>query len=142
MTGRLLRANQVLFSWKRLGCWSYLVEQWPYRISWIIVYYEDHEQDYGEDTALKTLYNKYFLFQYKSLIIFFFFLLRIKPFIPINNDPLLELDRSGRKFELAMQQSEPVLNVIDLKQFLPCTCNLDPYLNKLIRGRISFIIRR
>jgi hypothetical protein len=35
-----------------------------------------------------------------------------------------------------MEQSEPVLNVADLKQFLPCTCNLDPYLNKLIRGRI------
>jgi hypothetical protein len=59
MTGRLLRANQVLFSWKRLGCWSYLVEQWPYRISWLVVYYEDHEQDYAEDTALKTLYDKY-----------------------------------------------------------------------------------
>ena len=59
MIGRLLRANQVLFSWKRLGCWSYLVEQWPYHISWIIVYYEDHEQDYSEDTPLKILYDKY-----------------------------------------------------------------------------------
>ncbi len=37
-----------------------------------------------------------------------------------------------------MEQSEPVLNVADLKQFLPCTCNLDPYLNKLIRG-IEFL---
>jgi ankyrin repeat-rich membrane spanning protein len=61
MTGRLLRANQVLFSWKRLGCWSYLVEQWPYRITWIIVYYEDHEQEYPEDSELKTLYDKYVL---------------------------------------------------------------------------------
>jgi ankyrin repeat-rich membrane spanning protein len=61
MTGRLLRANQVLFSWKRLGCWSYLVEQWPYRISWIIVHYEDHEQEYPEDSVLKTLYDKYVL---------------------------------------------------------------------------------
>ena len=59
MSGRLLRANQVLFSWKRLGCWSYLVEQWPYRMTYIIVYYEDHEQEYPEDTALKTLYDKY-----------------------------------------------------------------------------------
>jgi ankyrin repeat-rich membrane spanning protein len=61
MTGRLLRANQALFSWKRLGCWSYLVEQWPYRISWIVVFYEDHEQEYSEDTSLKTLYDKYVL---------------------------------------------------------------------------------
>ncbi|CAF0790019.1 unnamed protein product [Adineta steineri] len=120
MTGRLLRANQALFSWKRLGCWSYLVEQWPYRITWIIVYYEDHEQDYGEDTELKTLYNK------------------LKPFIPISNDPLLELDRNGRKFELCIERSEPILNVTDLKQFLPCTCNLDPYLNKIIRESASY----
>ncbi len=134
MTGRLLRANQVLFSWKRLGCWSYLVEQWPYRMSWIVIYYEDHEQDYGEDTELKVLYNKYLLNNHLSFQSMCFFL-RIKPFIPAANDPLLELDRNGRKFELCMERSEPVLNVIDLKQFLPCTCNLDPYLNKLIRGR-------
>lgn len=59
MTGRLLRANQVNFSWKRLGCWSYLIEQWPYRMSWIVVYYEDHDQEYAEDTELKSLYDKY-----------------------------------------------------------------------------------
>jgi ankyrin repeat-rich membrane spanning protein len=58
MTGRLLRAYQVLFSWKRLGCWSYLVEQWPYRITWIVVCYEDHEQDFAEDAPLKLLYDK------------------------------------------------------------------------------------
>ncbi|CAF5223562.1 unnamed protein product, partial [Rotaria magnacalcarata] len=61
MSGRLLRANQILFSWTRLGCWSYLVEQWPYRISWIVVHYEDYEQDYAEDAPLKTLYNKFVL---------------------------------------------------------------------------------
>ncbi|CAF1241410.1 unnamed protein product [Adineta ricciae] len=120
MTGRLLRANQILFSWKRLGCWSYLVEQWPYRITWIIVFYEDHEQEYPEDTVLKTLYDK------------------IKLFVPTANDPLLELDRNGRKFELCLERGEPVLNVTDLKQFLPCTCNLDPYLNKLIRDSAAY----
>jgi hypothetical protein len=62
------------------------------------------------------------------------FCCRIKLFIPISNDNLLELDRNGRKFELCIEQSEPVLNIADLKQFLPCTCNLDPYLTKLIRG--------
>ncbi|CAF3900552.1 unnamed protein product [Rotaria sp. Silwood2] len=120
MTGRLLRANQVIFNWRRLGCWSYLVEQWPYRISWIVVYYEDHEQEYSDDTALNTLYDK------------------IKPFLPTSNDPLLELDRNGRKFELCVERGEPVLNVNDLKQFLLCTCNLDPYLNKLIRDSPAY----
>lgn len=70
MTGRLLRANQVLFSWKRLGCWSYLVEQWPYRMSWIIVYYEDHEQEYTEDTALRTLYTKFVWHMHCAYVIY------------------------------------------------------------------------
>ncbi|CAF1462733.1 unnamed protein product [Rotaria magnacalcarata] len=120
MSGRLLRANQILFSWTRLGCWSYLVEQWPYRISWIVVHYEDYEQDYAEDAPLKTLYNK------------------IKQFIPILNDTLLELDRNRRKFELCIENSEPVLNLMDLKQFLPSTCNLDPYLNRFIRESVAY----
>ncbi|CAF1132327.1 unnamed protein product [Didymodactylos carnosus] len=118
MTGRLLRAYQVLFSWKRLGSWIYLTEQWPYRISWIVVCYEDHEQNFSNDESLKVLYEK------------------IQPFIPQANDPLLELDRNPRKFELFLECSEPVLTMTDLKLFLPCTCNLDPYLSKLIRGAL------
>ena len=59
---------------------------------------------------------------------------RVKPFIPIAKEPFLKLDRNGRKFELCMDHTEPALNIADLKQFLPYTCNLDPYLNKLIRG--------
>jgi len=69
------------------------------------------------------------------------FIFRIKPFIPTSNECLLELDRNGRKFELCIERGEPILNVKDLTEFLPCTCNLDPYLNKLIRGKqiVSFI---
>lgn len=62
---------------------------------------------------------------------------RVKSFVGVSNDPLLELDRNGKKFELCIEHSEPVLNLVDLKDFLPCTCNLDPYLNKLIRGEWS-----
>ena len=63
---------------------------------------------------------------------------RVRPFIPTANDPLVELDRNGRKFDLCIEHSEPILNVIDLKEFLLCTCNLDPYLNKLIRGTYAW----
>lgn len=72
------------------------------------------------------------------IAIFYQYSFRLKPFIPTSNDPLLELDRNGRKFELCLERSEPVLNVTDLKQFLLCTCNLDPYLNKLIRGKFYY----
>ena len=73
-------------------------------------------------------------FEIKSKSYVHVFIDRLKQFIPTTNDPLLELDRNARKFELCLQRSEPVLHVTDLKQFLLCTCNLDPYLNKLIRG--------
>ena len=53
------------------------------------------------------------------------------------SEPLLEIDRNARKLEAFLSSqsaSLPRLNVADLRKFLPCTINLDPYLRKLIRG--------
>lgn len=36
--GRLMRAFEVDFSWLMLGHWVSLIEQWPYRMSWLIDY--------------------------------------------------------------------------------------------------------
>ncbi len=49
-------------------------------------------------------------------------------------DPLLEIDRNQRKLEIFLANHSPVLNVGDLRKFLRCTINVDPYLRKLIRG--------
>ena len=62
------------------------------------------------------------------------------PRIPVTkeSEPLLEIDRNARKLEafLSGQSANlPRLNVGDLRKFLPCTINLDPYLRKLIRGQ-------
>ncbi|KAH9492624.1 hypothetical protein Btru_024102 [Bulinus truncatus] len=62
----------------------------------------------------------------------------IVPSIPSTKeqDPLLEIDRNVRKLEAILTSKSgnfPLLNVADLKKFLPCTINLDPYLRKLIR---------
>lgn len=119
LTGRLLRAYHIDFNWRILASWIYLNEQWPYRCSWIVMYYEDHEDEFTEETTLNEVYEL------------------VKNQIPINNEPLLELDRNARKFEHFIQTCEPKLTCTILKKILPCTCNLDPYLIKLIKESID-----
>lgn len=52
--GRLLRANQISFSWDRLASWINLTEQWPYRTSWLILYLEETDGIPDQNT-LKTI---------------------------------------------------------------------------------------
>ena len=40
LTGRLLRANRLSFTWDRLAGWINMTEVWPYRTSWIVLYIE------------------------------------------------------------------------------------------------------
>ncbi|XP_076446293.1 uncharacterized protein LOC143283807 [Babylonia areolata] len=116
---RLLRAYNIDFKWHRLAAWINIIEQWPYRVSWIIYLFE--ELDVVENsTSLCTLYQ------------------RILPRIPVTkeSEPLLEIDRNARKLDAFLSSQSPGLprlNVSDLRKFLPCTINLDPYLRKLIR---------
>ena len=119
LTGRLLRAYHIDFNWRLLASWIYLNEQWPYRCSWIIMQYEEHETEFNEETPLNEIYNQ------------------IKNHIPVSNEPLLELDRNPRKFEQFLLHCKPELTVSILKKILPCTCNLDPYLIKLIKDAIE-----
>ncbi|XP_005101087.2 kinase D-interacting substrate of 220 kDa B [Aplysia californica] len=119
VTARLLRAYNIDFKWHRLAAWINLTEQWPYRLSWIIYHFE--EAEVMENSA--SLYSLY---------------KRIVPSIPATKeqDPLLEIDRNVRKLEASLTSKSgnfPLLSVADLKKFLPCTINLDPYLRKLIR---------
>ena len=61
---------------------------------------------------------------------------RVQPKMPVSKevDPLLEIDRNARKLDLFLSSPSPMLNVSDLRHFLPYTINVDPYLRKLIRG--------
>ncbi|OWF35590.1 kinase D-interacting substrate of 220 kDa-like [Mizuhopecten yessoensis] len=119
VTGRLLRAYNIDFNWHRLAAWINLIEQWPYRVSWIILYFEENEM-LDSSVTLASLYD------------------RVVDSMPSSRDiePLLEIDRNVRKLETFLRtgsRSSPILNVGDLKKFLPCAINLDPYLRKLIR---------
>ena len=119
LTGRLLRAYHIDFNWRLLASWIYLNEQWPYRCSWLIMFYEEHESEFDDETTLNDIHE------------------RVKHHIPISNEPLLEMDRNARKFEQFIQTCKPALTVSIFKKLLPCTCNLDPYLIKLIKDSID-----
>jgi hypothetical protein len=115
LTGRLLRAYHIDFNWRALASWIYVSEQWPYRTSWIVMYLEEHDSELDPDANIYEIYKL------------------VKHQIPVNGEPLLELDRSSRKFEQFLDNSKPSLTLQVLKKVLPCTCNLDPLLIKLIK---------
>lgn len=72
-----------------------------------------------------------------SVLIFIQF--RVKQKLPQSReaDPLVEIDRNARKLEIFLGSHATKLTIGDLRAFMPCTINVDPYLRKLIRGRNS-----
>lgn len=54
-------------------------------------------------------------------------------------EPLLELDRDEKKFDIFLTFHRSSLVVSDLKIFLPFTINLDPYIKKVIKGNVYYI---
>ncbi|XP_052001471.1 kinase D-interacting substrate of 220 kDa isoform X1 [Xyrauchen texanus] len=115
VTGRLLRANQIIFNWDRLASWINLTEEWPYRTSWIILFLEETD-GVSDQVTLRIIYE------------------RISKSIPTTKDvePLLEIDGDIRSFEVFLSSHTPVLTARDVEMFLPCTVNLDPKLREII----------
>ncbi|KAM4540675.1 kinase D-interacting substrate of 220 kDa B isoform 1-T2 [Fundulus diaphanus] len=115
ITGRLLRANQIIFNWDRLASWIHLTEEWPYRTSWIILFLEEAD-GVSDQVTLKAIYE------------------RVSKNIPTTKDvePLLEIDGDIRSFEVFLSSRTPVLAARDVEMFLPCTVNLDPKLREII----------
>ena len=57
VSGRLLRAYNIEFNWFKLSSWINITEQWPYRLSWIILEVEDNS-DIEDPLSLKTVYDR------------------------------------------------------------------------------------
>ncbi|KAK0398478.1 hypothetical protein QR680_002608 [Steinernema hermaphroditum] len=117
LTGRLMRSFEIEFSWLTLGHWVSLIEQWPFRMSWLI----DRASDLSNDSfSLAQVYYQ------------------LKEEIP-KRDTLGELDRNADNFEAFLERAcisgSEMLTIGHVKRFVPCTSNLDPYLRKLIRER-------
>jgi len=53
-------------------------------------------------------------------------------------EPLLEMDKDEKKFDVFLTYHRSTLLLSDLKVFLPFTINLDPYFKKVIKG--SFLV--
>ncbi|GMT24872.1 hypothetical protein PFISCL1PPCAC_16169, partial [Pristionchus fissidentatus] len=117
LTGRLMRAFEVEFSWLSLGHWISLCEQWPSRMCWLI------ETALTCNNAHMTLAELYH---------------QMSDRIP-KKDDLMGLDRNPENFEGFLDSpnlpTSEILTVTHLRRFVPCTSNLDPYLRKLIRER-------
>ncbi|KAJ3613827.1 hypothetical protein NHX12_020073, partial [Muraenolepis orangiensis] len=135
VTGRLLRANQIIFHWDRLASWINLTEEWPYRTSWIILFLEETD-GVSDQVSLKTIYERYTHTHTHTLLVQLLPLRleRISKSIPTTKDvePLLEIDGDSRSFEVFLSSRTPVLTARDVDTFLPCTVNLDPKLREII----------
>ncbi|XP_069989287.1 kinase D-interacting substrate of 220 kDa B isoform X3 [Penaeus vannamei] len=117
ITGRLLKAFHIDFNWYHLASWINITEQWPYRASWLILFYEANEDTLDDKCSLKDLFEK------------------IKNQVPNSKEvePLLEMDKEEKKFEIFLSMHKSSLHVSDLKVFLPFTINLDPFIRKVIK---------
>lgn len=115
ITGRLLKSFHIDFNWYHLASWVNITEQWPYRTSWLILYYEANEDSLEDILSLYKLYDK------------------VTDQLPQSNSmtPLLSMDKEEKKLELFLSRCS--LHISDLKIFLPFTINLDPYIRKLIK---------
>ncbi|VVC44300.1 Hypothetical protein CINCED_3A012526 [Cinara cedri] len=121
ITGRLLKAFQLEFNWYHLASWINITEQWPYRISWIIIFHDTNEDTIDDSMSLKTLYEK----------------VRRQIQFSKDIDPLMEMDKDEKKFEIFLSFHRTTLLVSDLRIFLPFTINLDPYLRKVIKDEMQ-----
>ncbi|XP_044007245.1 kinase D-interacting substrate of 220 kDa B isoform X2 [Aphidius gifuensis] len=117
VTGRLLKAFQIDFNWYHLASWINITEQWPFRTSWLILYYDMCEDTLEDSTSLKTLYDK------------------VRPQIRVLKDGVtfLDMDRDEKKMDVFLTFHRSSLLVSDMKIFLPFTINLDPYIKKKIK---------
>lgn len=74
-SGRLLKAFQIDFNWYHLASWINITEQWPFRTSWLILYYDMYEESLDDNMSLKSLYDKYvYPIFFSPCLIFFIFL--------------------------------------------------------------------
>uniref|UniRef100_A0A7E4UPU9 KAP NTPase domain-containing protein n=1 Tax=Panagrellus redivivus TaxID=6233 RepID=A0A7E4UPU9_PANRE len=119
LTGRLLRTFEVDFAWSSLYYWIALVEQWPYRMCWLM----DKAQEIADDyITVAELYHM------------------VKGQLPTKN-VLIELDRNPKEFEQFLRRMAShkanQLTVSQMRKLAACTSNLDPYLRKLMKDQRS-----
>ena len=112
LTGRLLRAKNISFRWKRLASWVSIGDGWPYKTTWLILLSEDTNINLHGDLTLRKLYNA------------------TGYAMPAVGDPDLATDGDLVYFETFLSSHQPLLKVEDIRSYLPCTFHIDPYIRK------------
>ncbi|KAI8487489.1 KAP P-loop domain [Branchiostoma belcheri] len=126
MTVKVLRHRQLLqcVTPRQVALWVVLVEQWPYRTSWVLQFVEDCQQkdrikqrclqETGKD-EINTINN-----DTKLADVF----QKLKPEMNVDDFRRLNnLDGDPEMFELLLGESK--FTVKDMSNLLPCTINLD-----------------
>lgn len=57
--GRLLKAFNIDFNWYHLSTFVNVSEQWPYRLSWMILYCEHFQKELDDSLSLKAVCERY-----------------------------------------------------------------------------------
>ena len=52
-----MKAFHIDFNWYRLASWINITEQWPYRTTWIILYFDINEDTLDDSMSLKAIYD-------------------------------------------------------------------------------------
>ncbi|XP_028968911.1 kinase D-interacting substrate of 220 kDa B [Galendromus occidentalis] len=117
VTGRLMRAFNIDFSWYHLALWVNLTEQWPCQTSWLIHYYETHETEIEDSSPLRSLFE------------------RIRNLMPASKEleQLQTMDHDVKKLELCLSSNSHALQIGNLRMFIPFAINLDPHIRRVLQ---------
>ncbi|CAH1256141.1 NKPD1 [Branchiostoma lanceolatum] len=132
------RENREKFTHEKFSRWMLLVEQWPYRMSWIIQYVEDLDQKRelererrgaSEEDILRQNVEEEESRKHKLQDIFVY---EVKMEISTHDEwsKLSQLDDDPEMFELFLKETS--FTVKDMQDLLPYTVNLDHSIQETI----------
>lgn len=137
LTSRLLRASyKERIEWDRLAAWTHLIETWPYRASWIILWVEENMTDSAVFNSSRLTSHSLNIGNITSNTTLSRILGTLLPFMPSSTEhgeALLAIDEQDAKsLEIFLECRQPVLTAADVKKFLPMTINIDHQLKQYV----------
>ena len=114
LKGRILTSAKVSFEWPRLAVWINMCDVWPHKASWIIILSMDVSLSLPDKMSVRKLYN---LLGYA---------------MPMVGEGEESTTNSNNYFDTFLASQKPVINVGDVRMFLPYLFYLDPTICKLM----------
>jgi len=114
LKGRILRSSDITFQWPRLAIWVNMCDVWPHKASWIILLCMDVSLNLPDKMSIRKLYN---LLGYAM------------PMVAESDE---NTGNTSNYFETFLASHKPVINVSDVRMFLPFLFYLDPTIRSLM----------